>query len=153
MKFSIDKKKTGSSNIAKSPMEVLDKFEEEIKYLESANKKLVEENISLVTECKDLKDKFNKEDSSSKSDIMMIHEKLREYEDIIHKLNNENKLLKSENKELRSRALINPRKVTDEQVNIIKELRINGLSFRAIAKETGLSTCTITRALNGKYDA
>lgn len=64
----------------------------------------------------------------------------------------ENQELKEKIKELESRALINPRKVTDEQVIKIKELRADGFSFRAIAKETGLSTCTIQRALKGVYD-
>ena len=61
----------------------------------------------------------------------------------------ENKELKKKIEELESRALINPRKVTDEQV---KELRASGLSYRAIVKEIGLSTCTIQRALKGIYD-
>lgn len=60
--------------------------------------------------------------------------------------------LKDENKELKSRALVNPVKVTGEQVKKIKELRKEGLSFRAIAKEVKLSTCTISRALDGVYD-
>lgn len=64
----------------------------------------------------------------------------------------ENQELKEKIKELESRALINPRKVTDKQVQEIKELRANGLSYRAIARETGLSTCTIQRALKGIYD-
>lgn len=64
----------------------------------------------------------------------------------------ENKELKKKIKELESRALINPRKVTDEQVKKIKELRVSGLSYRAIVKEIGLSTCTIQRALKGIYD-
>ena len=62
--------------------------------------------------------------------------------------------LKSANEELikENKALINPRKVTDEQVKKIKELRASGLSYRAIVKEIGLSTCTIQRALKGIYD-
>ena len=60
--------------------------------------------------------------------------------------------LKKKIEELESRALINPRKVTDEQVKKIKELRASGLSYRAIVKEIGLSTCTIQRALKGIYD-
>ena len=62
--------------------------------------------------------------------------------------------LKSANEELvkKNKALINPRKVTDEQVKKIKELRASGLSYRAIVKEIGLSTCTIQRALKGIYD-
>ena len=64
----------------------------------------------------------------------------------------ENKELKKKIEELESRALINPRKVTDEQVKKIKELRASGLSYRAIVKESGLSTCTIQRALKGIYD-
>lgn len=55
-------------------------------------------------------------------------------------------------RELESKALINPRKVTEEQVKTIKKLRAEGLSYRAIAKETTLSTCTIQRALKGVYD-
>ena len=61
----------------------------------------------------------------------------------------ENKELKKKIEELESRALINPRKVTDKK---IKELRASGLSYRAIVKEIGLSTCTIQRALKGIYD-
>ena len=64
----------------------------------------------------------------------------------------ENKELKKKIEELESRALINPRKVTDEQVKKIKELRASGLSYRAIVKEIGLSTFTIHRALKGIYD-
>ena len=64
----------------------------------------------------------------------------------------ENNELKKKIEELESRALINPRKVTDEQVKKIKELRASGLSYRAIVKEIGLSTCTIQRALKGIYD-
>lgn len=64
----------------------------------------------------------------------------------------ENKELKKKIEELEARALVNPRKVTNEQVKKIKELRASGLSYRAIVKETGLSTCTIQRALNGVYD-
>ena len=64
----------------------------------------------------------------------------------------ENKELKKKIEELESRALINSRKVTDEQVKKIKELRASGLSYRAIVKEIGLSTCTIQRALKGIYD-
>lgn len=64
----------------------------------------------------------------------------------------ENKELKKKIEELESRALINPRKVTYEQVKKIKELRASGLSYRAMVKEIGLSTCTIQRALKGIYD-
>ena len=62
------------------------------------------------------------------------------------------RLVKEKIKDLEARALVNPRKVTDEQVKKIKELRALGLSYRAIVKEVGLSTCTIQRALNGLYD-
>ena len=62
------------------------------------------------------------------------------------------RLVEEKIKDLEARALVNPRKVTDEQVKKIKELRALGLSYRAIVKEVGLSTCTIQRALNGLYD-
>ena len=44
------------------------------------------------------------------------------------------------------------RQITDEQVQQIKDLRAKGLSYRAIEKETGWSSVTINRALNGVYD-
>lgn len=44
------------------------------------------------------------------------------------------------------------RQITDEQVQEIKDLRAKGLSYRAIQKETGWSSVTINRALNGIYD-
>ena len=36
--------------------------------------------------------------------------------------------------------------------NQLKDLRAKGLSYRAIEKETGWSSVTINRALNGVYD-
>lgn len=44
------------------------------------------------------------------------------------------------------------RQITDEEVNRIKELRAEGMSYRAIEKATGWSQCTINRAINGIYD-
>ena len=64
----------------------------------------------------------------------------------------ENKELKKKIEELESRALINPRKVTDEQVKKIKELRASGLSYRAIEEKTKWSKFTIGRVLKGAYD-
>lgn len=69
-----------------------------------------------------------------------------------NQLKREIRELKKRITELESKALINPRKVTEEQVKRIKKLRAAGLSYRAIAKETTLSTCTIQRALKGVYD-
>ena len=43
-------------------------------------------------------------------------------------------------------------KITDEQVQQIKDLRAKGLSYRAIQNQTGWSSVTINRALNGIYD-
>ncbi|MEG0873497.1 MAG: helix-turn-helix domain-containing protein [Clostridia bacterium] len=139
MKFSVNKLRDNNTNILKNPMEVLDELNTDIKFFKESNDNLVKENLELVKINRELNNRLNEFN-------------VRELECEIHKLKDENNLLLNENNDLKSRALVNPRKVTDEQVLNIKELRKNGLSFRAIAKATGLSTCTITRALNGKYD-
>ena len=82
------------------------------------------------------------------------------YQGGIAKLNEEwqsemNAMIKKyedEIKDLKSRALANPRKITDEQVKEVKRLRATGLSYRKIAKETALATATIGRIINGEYD-
>lgn len=133
--FKIDRNKT--SEIPKENLSV--------DFLKSANEKLVEENKALIKENQELKSKIKKEHNSSIDNISLIMNKLKEYEIEIEKL-------KNENEDLKTKALINPRKITDEQVIKIKELRASGLSYRAIVKEMGLSTCTIQRALKGIYD-
>lgn len=60
--------------------------------------------------------------------------------------------LKNEINELKSRALVNPKKITDKQVNEVKELRALGLSYRKIADRTSLGTTTIWRIINGEYE-
>lgn len=44
------------------------------------------------------------------------------------------------------------RQISDEQIEEIKELRNQSLSFRAISKKTNWSVFTISRVLNGFYD-
>ena len=53
---------------------------------------------------------------------------------------------------LKSRALVNPKKITHRQVAEVKELRVLGLSYRKIADKTSLGTTTVCRILNGEYD-
>ncbi len=91
----------------------------------------------------------NKKENSSVDFLYYANERLVEENKALIK---ENQELKEKIKDLEARALVNPRKVTDEQVKKIKELRALSLSYRAIVKEVGLSTCTIQRALNGLYD-
>ena len=48
--------------------------------------------------------------------------------------------------------MANPKKITDKQVNKVKELRALGLSYRKISQKTSLGTTTICRIINGYYD-
>ena len=65
---------------------------------------------------------------------------------------NEIQELKNEINELKSRALVNPKKITDKQINEVKKLRALGLSYRKISQKTSLGTTTICRIINGYYD-
>ena len=78
-----------------------------------------------------------------------INRLIKRFED---EKSNEIQELKNEIKDLKSRALVNPKKITDKQVNEVKELRALGLSYRKIAERTSLGTTTICRIINGEYE-
>lgn len=81
-----------------------------------------------------------------------------EHKNEIQKLKNEHtkniKELENKIKDLESKIDLQSKKrqITNEQVQQIKDLRAKGWSYRAIEKETGWSSVTINRALNGVYD-
>ena len=101
---------------------------------------------SLIKENKELKLKLNNIEEFYQGRINRL---IKRFED--EKLN-EIQELKNEINELKSRALVNPKKITDKQVNKVKELRVLGLSYRKIADRTSLGTTTICRIINGEYD-
>lgn len=101
---------------------------------------------SLVKENEELKLKLNDIEEFYQGRINRL---IKRFED--EKLN-EIQELKNEINELKSRALVNPKKITDKQVNEVKELRALGLSYRKIADRTLLGTTTIFRIINGFYD-
>ena len=78
-----------------------------------------------------------------------INRLIKRFED---EKSNEIQELKNEINELKSRALVNPKKITDKQINEVKKLRSLGLSYRKISQKTSLGTTTICRIKNGYYD-
>lgn len=101
---------------------------------------------SLVKENEELKLKLNNIDEFYQGRINRL---IKRFED--EKLN-EIQELKNEINDLKSRALVNPKKITDKQVMEVKELRALGFSYRKISQETLLGTTTICRIINGYYD-
>ena len=97
---------------------------------------------SLVKENEELKLKLNNIED-------FYQGRIKRFED---EKSNEIQELKNEIKDLKSRALVNPKKITDKQVNEVKELRALGLSYRKIAERTSLGTTTICRIINGEYE-
>lgn len=86
-------------------------------------------------------------------------EKYRELIDDYDKVYEENRSLKSKVKELEDRikktGYLEPkeRKISDSEILYIKTLRSKeGLSYNAIAKESGWSKATVCRVINGVYD-
>ena len=55
-------------------------------------------------------------------------------------------------KTLRNNLKPKEKQIKDSDIQYIKELRSNGLSYREISKETSWSKATICRVLNGMYD-
>ena len=101
---------------------------------------------SLVKENEELKLKLNNIEEFYQGRINRL---IKRFED---EKSNEIQELKNEINDLKSRALVNPKKITDKQVNEVKELRVLGLSYRKIADKTSLGTTTVCRILNGEYD-
>lgn len=125
-KFTITKNKTDSMHVSEL------KQGDDIRKLEEENKKLKHKLNTIDDYYQEKIAKLNEEWQSE------MNAMIKKYEDEI--------------KDLKSRALVNPRKITDEQVNEVKRLRATGLSYRKIAKETALGTATIGRIVNGEYD-
>ena len=101
---------------------------------------------SLVKENEELKLKLNNIEDFYQGRINRL---IKRFED---EKSNEIQELKNEIKDLKSRALVNPKKITDKQVNEVKELRALGLSYRKIAERPSLGTTTICRIINGEYE-
>lgn len=75
-------------------------------------------------------------------------EKLRMKQIEIDNLKKEVEDLKSLKNNLKPKE----KQIKDSDIQHIKELRNNGLSYREISKETSWSKATICRVLNGMYD-
>lgn len=101
---------------------------------------------NLVKENEELKLKLNNIEDFYQGRINRL---IKRFED---EKSNEIQELKNEIKDLKSRALVNPKKITDKQVNEVKELRALGLNYRKIAERTSLGTTTICRIINGEYE-
>ena len=77
------------------------------------------------------------------------------YEDKLQKKQMEIEKLKKELEELKAiKSNLKPKEkqIKDSDIEHIKELRNEGLSYREIAKETSWSKATVCRVLNGLYD-
>ena len=97
-------------------------------------------------------DNENKALKSEKNLFLTCYEKDRI---VIDKLNNENNKLKKELENLKSKAFIPKKKIqqiTEQQIQEIKNLRNQGLSYSKIEQITKWSKFTISKVLNGHYD-
>ena len=112
----------------KSLQEELERSENTCRLLDEENLKLIKKNEELMIKIKELE------------------EMLQPYKDEVQKLIDENNKLKGK------AFLPRTQEITDKQIQEIKELRADGLSYRAIEKETGWSKFTIGRVLKGEYD-
>ena len=110
-------------------------LQEELERSENTCRLLDEENLKLI----------------KKNEELMI--KIKELEEMLQPYKDEVQKLIEENNKLKGKAFV-PRtqEITDKQIQEIKELRADGLSYRAIEKETGWSKFTIGRVLKGEYD-
>ena len=105
---------------------------------------LIRENERLKIYIENYKNQLKDLDEEHKNEIQKLKNEYTK-----HIKNLEDKINDLESKiDLQSKK----RQITDEQVQQIKDLRAKGLSYRAIQNQTGWSSVTINRALNGVYD-
>ena len=87
--------------------------------------------------------------------IKEFNEMRAEYEKKILAKQNEIDELKKQLDELKSfRSNLRPKEkqIKDSDIESIKELRTQGLSYREISQQTSWSKATVCRVLNGFYD-
>lgn len=102
------------------------------------------ENERLKVYIEDYRKKLNDLDEKNTNQMEQLK---KQYEKQIEEL--ENKIKYLENKiNLQTRK----RQISNDEVKKIKELRDSGLSYSKIKKETGWSSVTINRVINGIYD-
>lgn len=113
--------------------------------------------------------RYNQNDKLYIEDFNTLIEEINKYKNVIQSLDNENNELKSELKKykteyqklykayriLQTKAFIPKKKIqqiTEQQIQEIKTLRNQGLSYSEIERNTKWSKYTISRVLNGHYD-
>lgn len=116
---------------------------EVLNYPNKHMEKLEHENIYLKDQVEKLKDKVRIINEYYQSEMKKLRKQTEEVEEIDK--------LKQEIEILKSKALANPRKITDDKIEEVKKLRLLGYSYKKISKETSISTTTICRILNGEY--
>ncbi|WP_297135477.1 helix-turn-helix domain-containing protein [Terrisporobacter sp.] len=87
--------------------------------------------------------------------IREFNEMRDSYEDKLQKKQMEIEDLKKQVEELKSiKSNLKPKEkqIKDSDIEYIKELRNEGLSYREISKKTSWSKATVCRVLNGLYD-
>ena len=87
--------------------------------------------------------------------IKEFNEMRDSYESKLQKKQFEVDSLKSELDRLRSyKTSLKPKEkqITDDDINNIKSLRRDGLSYKEISNQTSWSKATVSRVLNGLYD-
>lgn len=113
--------------------------------------------------------RYNQNDKLYIEDFNTLIEEINKYKNVIQSLDNENNELKSELKKyktefkklykaytiLQTKSFIPKKKIqqiTEQQIQEIKTLRSQGLSYSEIERNTKWSKYTISRVLNGHYD-
>lgn len=122
-----------------------------------------------ISKLDEFMNRYNQNDKLYVEDFNILIEEINKYKNVIQSLDNENNELKSELKKykveyqklykayknLQTKSFI-PRKkiqqITEQQIQEIKTLRNQGLSYSEIERNTKWSKYTISRVLNGHYD-
>lgn len=83
----------------------------------------------------------------------VISENNNTFKCVIEEKDNKIKELKNEISKLKSCGVMKPRQkqISDEDINKIRKLKLEGKSYSYISKETGWSKATISRVINNKY--
>lgn len=122
-----------------------------------------------ISKLDEFMNRYNQNDKLYVEDFNTLIEEINKYKKVIQSLDNENNELKKElnkykieyqklyksYKNLQTKAFIPKKKIqqiTEQQIQEIKTLRNQGLSYSEIERNTKWSKYTISRVLNGHYD-
>lgn len=143
----ISKRREKNSKKLKKTREIYTKTSSKLSSLDNVNLiDNIEKNIRVDRDTREIIFYLEKFQYLKEKSDMLVRE--QEYLDQIEYLKSQIETLKNDNAKVGK----NPRRISDQDIKLIKKLRTEGETYSSIVKKTGWSKGTIGKVIKGEYD-